>query len=46
MSDSWENISIGMKVEVTNTDCELPTDVYWIATVIKLAGMCHTLLCI
>ena len=29
---------MGMKVEIVNTDCDLPTTVYWIATVIRLAG--------
>ena len=38
MSDCWESIAVGMKVEVVNTDCDLPTTVYWIATVIRLAG--------
>jgi len=38
MADSWENISFGMKVEIQNLDCDLPNIVYWIATVMKLAG--------
>lgn len=38
MADCWENISQGMKVEVQNLDCDLPNTVYWIATVMKLAG--------
>ncbi|XP_052228167.1 MBT domain-containing protein 1-like isoform X1 [Dreissena polymorpha] len=38
VSDCWENISIGMKVEVQNLDCDLTNTVYWIATVMKLAG--------
>ncbi|XP_064607601.1 MBT domain-containing protein 1-like isoform X2 [Liolophura sinensis] len=38
MSDCWENINEGMKVEVINHDCDLANTVYWIATVIKVAG--------
>ncbi|XP_052794901.1 MBT domain-containing protein 1-like isoform X2 [Mya arenaria] len=38
VSDVWENVSIGMKVEVQNLDCDLTNTVYWIATVMKLAG--------
>lgn len=38
MADCWDNITVGMKVEVQNLDCDLPSMVYWIATVIKLAG--------
>lgn len=42
MSDSWDNITIGMKVEVENKDCEdyceaFP-DSFWVATVLKIAG--------
>ena len=38
MSDIWENIGVGMKIETHNFDCDLPNSVYWIATVIKIAG--------
>ncbi|KAK3599513.1 hypothetical protein CHS0354_006642 [Potamilus streckersoni] len=39
MHDNWENITVGMKVELPNYDFDLPTNmVYWIATVIKIAG--------
>lgn len=42
LSDSWDNIIVGMKLEVENKDCEnfgnLFTDFYWIATVTKIAG--------
>ena len=38
MADSWENITVGMKIEVANTDTDLRTEVYWIATVTSLAG--------
>ena len=38
MSNGWDNISPGLKVEVLNTDCDLQKEVYWVATVIKLAG--------
>jgi hypothetical protein len=40
MTDCWDNITVGMKVEVQNFDCDLQSMVYWIATVIKLAGEC------
>ena len=43
MSDSWENITVGMKVEVQNNDCDLPNTVFWIATVLKIAGECKLL---
>ena len=38
MSESWDNIAVGMKVEVINTDCQLQKEAYWIATVVQLAG--------
>ncbi|XP_013413115.1 MBT domain-containing protein 1 [Lingula anatina] len=38
MSDSWDNIIVGMKVEVINSDVDLPSTVFWIATVIRIAG--------
>ena len=38
MSDGWDQITEGMKVEVINTDCDLSYPVYWIASVVKLAG--------
>ena len=38
MSESWDNIAVGMKVEVINTDCQLQNEAYWIATVVQLAG--------
>ncbi|KAJ3607931.1 hypothetical protein NHX12_024982 [Muraenolepis orangiensis] len=34
----WEDICVGMKVEVLNTNAVLPSKVYWIASVIQLAG--------
>ncbi|XP_026171794.1 lethal(3)malignant brain tumor-like protein 2 isoform X2 [Mastacembelus armatus] len=34
----WDDISVGMKVEVLNTNAVLPSKVYWIATVIQIAG--------
>ncbi|XP_075224784.1 polycomb protein Sfmbt-like isoform X3 [Lycorma delicatula] len=42
MSDCWDNITVGMKVEVENTDCDnfsedFP-DSFWVATVLKIAG--------
>ncbi|KAL0992461.1 hypothetical protein UPYG_G00093620 [Umbra pygmaea] len=38
MGTSWGDIAEGVRVEVPNTDSGLPMKVYWIATVIKLAG--------
>ncbi|XP_967817.2 polycomb protein Sfmbt [Tribolium castaneum] len=42
MSDIWENIMVGMKVEVENTDCdnvsEAFPDSFWVATVLKIVG--------
>ncbi|KAK6642126.1 hypothetical protein RUM44_013849 [Polyplax serrata] len=42
MSDCWDNITVGMKVEVENRDCEdyseaFP-DSFWVATVLRVAG--------
>ncbi|XP_032357541.1 lethal(3)malignant brain tumor-like protein 2 isoform X3 [Etheostoma spectabile] len=34
----WDDITMGMKVEVLNTNAVLPSKVYWIATVIQIAG--------
>ncbi|XP_024141594.1 lethal(3)malignant brain tumor-like protein 2 isoform X2 [Oryzias melastigma] len=34
----WDSITVGMKVEVLNTNAVLPSKVYWIATVIQVAG--------
>lgn len=43
MADSWDNIGVGMKVEVRNYDTNLDTDnAYWIATVVKVAGISST----
>ncbi|KAK6173380.1 hypothetical protein SNE40_016844 [Patella caerulea] len=38
MNESWEQISIGMKIECLNHDTDLPYSVFWIAAVMKLAG--------
>uniref|UniRef100_A0A8D9A729 Polycomb protein Sfmbt n=1 Tax=Cacopsylla melanoneura TaxID=428564 RepID=A0A8D9A729_9HEMI len=45
MSDCWENISVGMKVEVENTDTDTPSgtidnylDSFWVASVTRIAG--------
>jgi len=38
MGKSWGDISEGVRVEVPNSDSGLPMKVYWIATIIKLAG--------
>lgn len=38
MSDCWDNVTVGMKVEVENRDCEDVTDSFWVATVLRVAG--------
>ncbi|KAF7278630.1 scm-related gene containing four mbt domains isoform X3 [Rhynchophorus ferrugineus] len=42
MADIWENIMVGMKVEVENTDCDNVSDAFpdsfWVATVMKIVG--------
>ncbi|KAM9748962.1 MBT domain-containing protein 1 isoform 1-T7 [Dama dama] len=38
MGTCWGDISENVRVEVPNTDCSLPTKVFWIAGVVKLAG--------
>lgn len=47
MADSWDNVTVGMKVEVENTDCddfsESFPDSFWVATVLRIAGY-HALL--
>ncbi len=35
----WDDIYVGLKVEVLNTHTALPSKVYWIATVVQLAGI-------
>ncbi|XP_037277042.2 scm-related gene containing four mbt domains isoform X7 [Rhipicephalus microplus] len=41
-ADCWDNVTVGMKVEVENRDCEsfkhVFSSFYWIATVVKIAG--------
>lgn len=44
MGTCWGDISENVRVEVPNTDCSLPTKVFWIAGIVKLAGEQHTLL--
>ncbi|KAM8837836.1 lethal(3)malignant brain tumor-like protein 2 isoform 1-T3 [Spinachia spinachia] len=34
----WDDITLGMKLEVLNTNAVLPSKVYWIASVIQIAG--------
>nr|XP_020643560.1 lethal(3)malignant brain tumor-like protein 2 isoform X2 [Pogona vitticeps] len=36
--DQWEDVMKRMKVEVLNTDSVLPSRVYWIASVVQIAG--------
>lgn len=36
MSDHWQNINTGMKVELENHLCDIHA--FWIATVVKVAG--------
>lgn len=47
ISEIWDNITVGMKVEVENTDCdevcEAFPDSFWVATVLRIAGY-HALL--
>ena len=38
LADSWDVMNVGMKLEIVNTEAFLPTTVYWIASVVKLAG--------
>ncbi|XP_072312654.1 lethal(3)malignant brain tumor-like protein 2 isoform X2 [Eucyclogobius newberryi] len=38
MWDQWDDITVGTKVEVLNSNAVLPSKVYWIATVIQIAG--------
>lgn len=38
MSQGWDQMTEGMKLEVVNHDCDLSYNVYWIASVVKLAG--------
>lgn len=44
MADCWDDIAVGIKVEVVNTDCdnfseEFP-DYYWVASIVDIAGLC------
>ncbi|XP_041859421.1 MBT domain-containing protein 1-like isoform X2 [Melanotaenia boesemani] len=38
MGKTWVDVGEGVRVEVPNTDSGLPMRVYWIASIIKLAG--------
>lgn len=38
MCSQWDDICVGMKLEVLNTNAVLPSKVYWIASVIQVAG--------
>ncbi|XP_076351874.1 scm-related gene containing four mbt domains isoform X2 [Tachypleus tridentatus] len=42
LADCWDNITVGMKIEVENRDCDnfgnLFPSFYWIASVVKMAG--------
>lgn len=38
MCDQWDDVTVGTKVEVLNTNAVLPSKVYWIATIIQIAG--------
>ncbi|CAH1962185.1 unnamed protein product [Acanthoscelides obtectus] len=42
MADVWENVMVGMKVEVENTDCDNVSDAFpdsfWVATVMRIVG--------
>lgn len=44
MADCWDDIAVGIKVEVVNTDCDnfsedFP-DYYWVASIVNIAGLC------
>lgn len=43
MSDCWDDMAVGIKVEVVNTDCdnfsEDYPDYYWVASIVKIAGL-------
>ncbi|XP_027480695.1 MBT domain-containing protein 1 isoform X5 [Zalophus californianus] len=41
MGTCWGDISENVRVEVPNTDCSLPTKVFWIAGIVKLAAIQH-----
>ncbi|XP_029446321.1 lethal(3)malignant brain tumor-like protein 2 isoform X2 [Rhinatrema bivittatum] len=36
--DQWDDVLLGMKVESLNSDAVLPSRVYWIASVVRIAG--------
>ncbi|KAE8611233.1 hypothetical protein XENTR_v10012379 [Xenopus tropicalis] len=38
LCDQWDDIVEGIKVESLNTDAVLPSRVYWISSVVKIAG--------
>ncbi|XP_075689648.1 lethal(3)malignant brain tumor-like protein 2 isoform X2 [Rhinoderma darwinii] len=38
LSDQWDDIVEGIKVESLNTDAVLPSRVYWISSIVKIAG--------
>lgn len=42
MGTSWGDIEEGVRIEVPNSDISLPTKVYWIAEIVKLAGRTST----
>ncbi|XP_053113842.1 lethal(3)malignant brain tumor-like protein 2 isoform X3 [Hemicordylus capensis] len=37
--EQWDDVMKGMKVEVLNSDAVLPSRVYWIASVVKIAAI-------
>ena len=39
MSECWEQMGVGMKVEVACGAAGLTKDSYWVATVMAIAGM-------
>lgn len=42
MADCWDNITVGMKVEVENMDCDKPGS-FWVASVMQIAGSVQSL---
>lgn len=45
MSECWEQMGVGMKVEVACGAEAVTKDAYWIATVLGIAGNISSLLC-
>lgn len=46
MSEIWDSVDIGVKVEVKHIDSSLDAPVYWIATIVNIAGRLTLLYCL